>query len=466
MKIQKKIFIVFTISILGFVSIGILANYLLLEKYYMYKSHKEFIEMSQQIQKKVKKNNTNIDKYITRYDKKKNTRIIILNSAFKVEEISYYQRSGNTNIPLKRIKKLSEEKKDNIYICKIYEQKKSSSAKMFFLTVMEDGRYLFFMKNTKKVHESARIANKFYLIIGGLVLIASLCTTAVLSKKITKPVIIINEVTKEMARLNFENKIPENGKDEISELAHSINHMSTQLHNCISLMEQDIDNRKQLIRDLSHELKTPIAVIKGYADGLRYGVADNPDAINKYCGIIADECDNIDKMVKGMLELSQLEQVAVSLKIETIKVYDIITKLSLKYTNMLEQKKCKFIISCEKTTEVTADQKLFERIIDNLFGNAVKYVTDNGKIQITVYETESETYFCIFNTSKPIPKDKIDKIWDAFYKIDNSRKRNNGSHGIGLAIVKAAVSLHHGTVFAENKTEGVVFGCTFPKIIP
>lgn len=314
----------------------------------MYKSHKEFIEMSQQIQKKVKKNNTNIDKYITRYDKKKNTRIIILNSAFKVEEISYYQRSGNTNIPLKRIKKLSEEKKDNIYICKIYEQKKSSSAKMFFLTVMEDGRYLFFMKNTKKVHESARIANEFYLIIGGLVLIASLCTTAVLSKKITKPVIIINEVTKEMARLNFENKIPENGKDEISELAHSINHMSTQLHNCISLMEQYIDNRKQLIRDLSHELKTPIAVIKGYADGLRYGVADNPDAINKYCGIIADECDNIDKMVKGMLELSQLEQVTVSPKIETIKVYDIITKLSLKYTNMLEQKNANSLFLVKK----------------------------------------------------------------------------------------------------------------------
>lgn len=98
----------------------------------MYKSHKEFIEMSQQIQKKVKKNNTNIDKYITRYDKKKNTRIIILNSAFKVEEISYYQRSGNTNIPLKRIKKLSEEKRIIYIYVKSMNRRNHHPLKCFF----------------------------------------------------------------------------------------------------------------------------------------------------------------------------------------------------------------------------------------------------------------------------------------------------------------------------------------------
>lgn len=464
MKIQLKIFLIFTISIFSFLSIGLLCNYLLLEKYYIYKSKQEFISISQKIQKKIETKNNNIDKYITRYGKKNNVRIIILDSGLEAEAISYYQRNGNTNIPSKKIKKLAEEKKDMDYICKVYKQKKSSSAKMFFLSGTKNGKYILFMKNTKKVHESAMIANEFYLITGLFILIAGLFITAAFSRKITHPVIIMNKAAKEMANLNFGQKIPEKGKDEITELAHSINQMSVQLYNCISGMEKDINRRKQLIRDLSHELKTPVAVIKGYADGLIYGIADNKQAIEKYCNVIADECGRMDKMVKEMLELSKLEQTVITPDLKPVTIYSITENLALKYSRLIEEKNCQFSINGIKTVKIMADIKLLERIINNLLGNAVKYVNAGGKIAINIYENETGTEFSIFNTGKPVPEDKTDKIWDAFYKLDNARKRETEGHGIGLAIVKSAVTLHNGTVFVRNTEEGVIFGCTFPRL--
>lgn len=464
MKIQRKIFLIFVISIFSFLSIGILLNYLLLEKYYIYKSQQEFISISQKIQKKVNVKNDNIDTYITQYGKKNNVRIIILNSNLKTHAISYYQRKGNTNIPLKKIQKLIEEKKDNNYICKVYKQKKSSSAKMFFLSETKNGKYILLMKNTKKVHESAMIASKFYLLTGIFMLIAGLFITAAFSKKITQPIITMNKATREMASLHFEQKIPEKGKDEIAELAHSINQMSVQLHNCIDGMEKDINRRKQLIRDLSHELKTPVAVIKGYADGLLYGIADNKQIIEKYCTVIVNECERMDKMVKEMLELSKLEQAVITPNLQPVTIYSITENLALKYNRLIEEKNCQLSINGVKTAKIMADIKLLERIINNLLGNAVKYVTTGGKIEINIYEKKTGTEFSIFNTGKSIPEDKTDKIWDVFYKLDNARKRETEGHGIGLAIVKSAVVLHNGTVFVQNTKEGVIFGCIFPKL--
>lgn len=464
MKIHRKIFLIFVIGIFSFISIGLLLDYLLLEKYYIYKSQQEFINISQKIQKKLETKKNNIDKYITRYGKKNNVRIIVLNSCLEAEAVSYYQRNGNTNIPSEKIHKLAEEKKDSSYICKVYKQKKTSSAKMFFLSGTKNGKYILFMKNTKKVHESAMIANEFYLINGIFMLIAGLFITAAFSRKITQPVIIMNTAAREMANLNFGQKIPEKGRDEIAELAHSINQMSVQLYNCIDGMEKDINRRKQLIRDLSHELKTPVAVIKGYADGLMYGIADNKQAIEKYCKVISDECCRMDKMVKEMLELSKLEQAVITPELKPVTIYKFTENLALKYSRLIEEKNCQFSINGIKTVEIMADIKLLERIINNLLGNAVKYVTAGGKIEINIYENKTGTEFSIFNTSKPIPKDKKDKVWDVFYKLDNARKRETDGHGIGLAIVKSAVTLHNGTVFARNTKEGVIFGFIFPKL--
>lgn len=463
-KIQKKLFLIITANIFAFVLIGILANYLLLEKFFLYKSKKEFITMSLKIQEYAKNNPKNIKQYITRYGKKENIRIILFNSDLGVDAVSYYQRNKNTNIPINKVKQLLKSKKNNDYVYKIYRQNRTSSSKIFFLYQTSNNKYILLTKSTKGVQESAAIANEFYLIIGFIVLAAGLSATAFFSNKLTKPIIQMNEVTKEMAKLHFEQKLPEKGTDEIAELAQNINHMSVQLHDSISMLELDLQRRKQLIRDLSHELKTPIAVIKGYADGLRYGIADDMDTTEKYCRIISEECSRMDRMVKDLLELSRLEQCALSPKLERIPLYEMAEKLSLKYSRDIEQKACTFSILGEKTVAATADKKLLERIIDNLLGNAVKYADAHGQISVMLDESQTETTFAVFNTGTAIPESQSDNIWNVFFKLDESRKRERDGHGIGLAIVKSAVELHHGTVFVQNQKNGVIFGCSFPKI--
>ena len=231
-------------------------------------------------------------------------------------------------------------------------------------------------------------------------------------------------------------------------------------------MKDDVVLRKQLIRDLSHELKTPVAVIKGYAEGMCYGLAENEQERNQYCEIISRECDRIDQMVRDMLELSWLEQVAIVPRREKINVYPFAEQQLEKYQRRIEEKACSVELNGAVNDMICADQKLFERVFDNLVSNAVKYVNQQGIIEIRFIEKKQDAFFEVYNSGANIPEDQMDKIWNAFYKLDASRKRENGSHGIGLAIVKAILDLHGGSVFVKNEENGVRFGCIFPKTSP
>lgn len=463
MKIQKKTFLLFFACISVFVLAGILFNFLFLEKFYLYKTKQEFVVMSKEIQTKIETTGDDIEKYISKTGKKENIRILILDTAWNVQQMSYYQREDKSNIPLSKIKKMEKKRKQQPYICEIFELKNDTASKIIFLGKTKSNQYLVLMKNTNGVRESVAIANQFYLFIGGIMLFISIFLTALFSKKITRPIIKMCAITNEMEKLHFEHKIEVKSKDEVGELADSINHMAERLQEDIYTMQQDIVRRKQLVRDVSHELKSPIAVIKGYADGLQYGVADDKDSREKYCQIISNECDRMDQMVKDLLELSKLEQIVINPTKKNIHLYLFIKQLEEVYSNKMQEKGCKVTIHCNQSVIVEADEKMLEHIMTNLFGNAVKYVKNQGEIVVSVTEQDQGTRVEIYNTGDSIPNDDITKVWDVFYKVDKSRKREQDGHGIGLAIVKTAVELHHGTVFLENKGEGVSFGFFLPK---
>lgn len=463
MKIQKKTFLLFFACISLFVIAGILFNYLFLEKFYLYKTRQEFIVMSKEIQTKIETEEIDIEKYIVKTGKQENIRIVILDNDWTVEHMSYYQRKDNNNIPMSKIKKMEKKRKQQSYICEIFELKNDMASKIIFLGKTNSNHYLVLMKNTNGVRESVAIANQFYLFIGGIMLFISVFLTAFFSKKITNPIIKMCAITKEMEKLHFDNKIEVKTKDEVGELAESINHMAEQLQEDIYTMQQDIVRRKQLLRDVSHELKSPIAVIKGYSDGLQYGVADDRESREKYCHIISSECDRMDQMVKDLLELSKLEKIAIDLTKKNIALYPFIMQLEEVYSKKIQEKGCRVTIHCSSSAMVDADERMLDRIFTNLFGNAVKYVKNQGEIIVSVTEQEQGTLVDIFNTGENIPNDDIAKVWDVFYKVDKSRKREQDGHGIGLAIVKTAVELHQGTVFLENREEGVSFGFFLPK---
>lgn len=453
----------FFVSIALFVLAGILCNYLFLEHFFLYKTRQEFVTVSKDIQKNIEQKEKTLEEYINETGKQKNIRIILLDEEWNVQQISYYQREDNSNIPLKKIKNMEKRRKNGSYVCDIFEVKNESAFKILFLSKTKGQQYLVLMKNTSGVRESAAIANQFYLVNGGVMLVICGFTAAIFSRRITKSVVEMSAITREMARLHFEKKIEVNSKDEIGELAENINCMSEQLQENICTMQQDIVHRKQLVRNISHELKSPIAVIKGYADGLQYGVAEEKVQREKYCRIIAAECDRMDDMIRDLLELSRMEQVEIKPVKERVPLYPLIQQMEEAYDREIKEKKCQLCIQCALETTAEADIKMLERIVGNLFGNAVRYVKEGGIIRFIAVQEKEGTHVEVFNSGDKIPETELDKVWDIFYKVDKSRKRNREGHGIGLAIVKSAVELHQGTVFAENRQDGISFGFFLPE---
>lgn len=463
MKIQRKVFLIFTTVITVFVCAGISVNCLFLEKYYIYKEKKQLAACSIDLTEKMTLQSNGLEDYIAQYGKKEHIRIVILDSDLQVTMTSYYRRKDNSNVPLKKIQRLVKQKGSKQYICKVYSQKKQKTSQIFCLLETGDGAYIVCQKNTKGVKESAMAANEFYVMIGiGMILFGS-GVMAVFSRKITEPIVKMNRVTAAMSQLCFEERLEEKGNDEIGELARNINCMSEKLSASMDMLQQDVLRRKQLIRDLSHELKTPIAVIKGYTEGMCYGLAENQQEREQYGQIITEECDRMDRMIRDMLELSKLEQVRVELECSEVAVYPFVEAHLAKYSVQIERKQCAVRNECLQNDHMYADPALFERVFDNLVSNALRHVTQQGEIVISFRSNESENIFSVYNSGSGIPENMTDRLWDAFYKADASRKREDGGHGIGLAIVKAAVELQGGMVFVRNEKQGVVFGCSFPK---
>ena len=241
-----------------------------------------------------------------------------------------------------------------------------------------------------------------------------------------------------------------------------MNLISDKLSESMNELKSDLDKRNQLVRDMSHELKTPITAIKGYSEALKFGVCKNQEKTNQYYDIIVQECDRMNSLIYEMIELSKLESLADTLNIEEFDIRDVLEPLEEQYHYEMEKKKIEFRIELEQTMMI-GDCHLIGRAVKNLIENAVHYMKPNGYIRVSGYR-KGETYILkVFNTGSTIPKESLSAIWDVFYKVDESRKREKNTYGIGLAIVKSTVDLHHGYVEAVNLEDGVEFRIILPQ---
>ena len=278
-----------------------------------------------------------------------------------------------------------------------------------------------------------------------------------------------------MANLDFSQKyrIKDTG-DDVDNLGKSINTMSDKLEKTItelqknnSELEKDIERkskidemRKQFISDVSHELKTPIALIQGYSEGLLENVNSDEENRKFYAEVIQDEANKMDIMVKNLLELMKLEYGAKKLDNKHFNIVDLINEEVRKYTVMLNDNKIKVIFTLKEPVYVNADINMIEQVLNNYLSNAIKNNEEiNGKkiIKITIKIIDNKVRIYVFNTGKNIPSENMEKIWNRFYKEDTSRNREMGGTGIGLSLVKAIMNNYNNEYGAINKEEGVEF---------
>ena len=242
-----------------------------------------------------------------------------------------------------------------------------------------------------------------------------------------------------------------------------------QLRNTNIELEKDIEEkskidemRKSFISDVSHELKTPIALIQGYSEGLLENVNSDKESRRFYAEVILDETNKMDKLVKQLLELMKLEYGKREFNDTKFNIVELEKEVIRKSKVILEEEKIEIKFNQTEEINVYADDFYIEQVITNYITNAIKHVKEvNGqkiiKIENIVNIDKNKVRIKIFNTGDKIKEENIARIWNRFYKVDESRNRENGGTGIGLSFVKAIMSNYENNYGVVNKENGVEF---------
>ena len=231
----------------------------------------------------------------------------------------------------------------------------------------------------------------------------------------------------------------------------------------IEIKEKNEAMRKEFLSNVSHELKTPIALIQGYSEGLKESVNKDEESKDFYCDVIMDEASKMNKMVKKMLDLNQLEFGNTEFCYESFDIVGVIKNYLLNAEILCKQKGVTVKLDSDESVMVNADEYYSEEVFNNYFSNALNHVSGQMMIKVSVTEEDDRVRISVYNTGEHIPDDSMDRIWEKFYKVDKARTREYGGSGVGLSIVKAIVENMGQRYGVRNAEDGVEFFFTLAK---
>ncbi len=363
------------------------------------------------------------------------------------------------------------------FIIRRLKDKKTGVSYILLSAKLDNGYLLYIRIPVSSIEESVKISNNFLYLIAGFTILISAVIVTFVSRKFTDPILELNTIAKNMANLDFSHKyrITE-ADDEINNLGKSINLMSDKLESTIKQLrrtnielEKDIEEkskidemRKSFISDVSHELKTPIALIQGYSEGLLENVNTDDESRKFYAEVILDETNKMDKLVKQLLELMKLEYGKREFSDKEFNIVELEKEVIRKSKVMLEEKQVDVELKSPEEISVIADDFYIEQVITNYLTNAIKHVEEvDGKksiiIENVVNVEKNKVRIKVFNTGVNIKEEDLTRIWNRFYKVDESRNRADGGTGIGLSFVKAIMSNYKNDYGVINKDNGVEF---------
>ena len=274
-----------------------------------------------------------------------------------------------------------------------------------------------------------------------------------------------------MAALDFDAKYTSGGENEIGQLGEHFNQMSETLEKTISQLksannelQKDIEQkiridemRKEFLSNVSHELKTPLALIQGYAEGLKECINDDAESREFYCDVIMDEAGKMNVLVKKLLTLNQLEFGNEQVSLERFDIVPLIHGKIQSTQILAQQKEAAILYDGSDILPVWGDEFKVEEVLTNYLSNALNHVEGDKLICISAKVKDGKTRISVFNTGQPIPEADLDQIWVKFYKVDKARTREYGGSGVGLSIVKAIMDSFHQNYGVENREDGVEF---------
>lgn len=341
---------------------------------------------------------------------------------------------------------------------------------IFYKAIRVNGeiQYIFAMSSLQSIDEALNFISQYLLYMFVIAMILIFILSFFYSKMIAKPLINMNNAATKMAELDFSVKCDIQSNDELGSLSQSLNTLShnlesslTELRDTNSKLIDDIERekqqeliRKEFVANVSHELKTPLGIMKGFAEGIKDGIFE--DKKEYYLDVIIDEIEKMNVMIFDMLEISKLESKEYTLSKNVFEIDELLKKVKFRFDPMLNDNKLTATMDL-KPYKVFGDSSKIEQVLMNLFSNAIRYSAENEKIKVSVIENNEKIRVSIINSGSYIAEEDISKIWDRFYRVEKSRNKSQGGTGLGLLIVKNILELHESEYGVRNTKDGVEF---------
>ena len=337
--------------------------------------------------------------------------------------------------------------------------------------LLDNGTYFLSRIALEGIKASVALANRFLAYVGSFAVILSVIVIFYVAKKTTDPIMELCKISERMIHLDFEAKYQGHSKNEVALLGQNINELSRSLEKTISELKiannelkRDIQQkieldemRSEFLSNVSHELKTPIALIQGYAEGLLDRISDDQESRDFYCEVIVDEAAKMNEVVKKLMTLNELEFGHGQITMERFDIVLMITNYLKSAEILIKQRGAKIEFYETDAIFVWADEFKVIEVINNYFTNALNHVAENGTIRIKLEKFGKNLRVLVWNEGERIAQENIPYLWDKFYKVDKARTRAYGGNGIGLSIVKAIMAAHNQDYGVENHENGVYF---------
>ena len=479
-SIKRQFAGIFGLLMVGTILFCWFINNTFLERYYMKDKQKALLETYQVLNRASNEDKIGTDEFDIEFQKicgRYNVSFILLDAKSKTLKTSTPDYSTLSRRLLNNLfeqnyedndRLLQKGEKDEIQIA---TDDRINTDFLEMWGVLDNGNLFLLRCPLESIRESVNLANRFLAYVGFGAAIVSAVIVLIISGKITKPIKELTEISERMIHLDFEAKYTGKSKTEIALLGQNINELSCTLEQTISELksannelQRDIEKknkidemRKEFLSNVSHELKTPIALIQGYAEGLKEGISDDEESRDFYCEVIMDEASKMNNMVKKLLTLNQLEFGNDNVTMERFDIVSLIKNYLQSAEILCRQKDVKVIMKEYQPIYVWADEFMVEEVFGNYFSNAMNHVADDKVIDVKLLVKEKTVRISVFNTGEPIPEESISHIWEKFYKVDKARTREYGGSGVGLSIVKAIMDALNREYGVENYNNGVEF---------
>lgn len=365
---------------------------------------------------------------------------------------------------------------DKYTLQKVYDERLGD----YYLEIwgtLDNGYSIILRTPIQGIKDNVNISTTLIKYVGGAILIVGIISAFVVSTYITRPIKQLSDIAERMSEMDFDARYEGSDKGEIGLLGKSMNNMSEKLeHNIAELkkanleLKKDIDKKEKLeimrtdfLSNVSHELKTPIALIQGYAEGLKEGITDDPESMGFYCDVIMDEANKMNTMVKRLLTLNQIEFGNDEPDMERFNINELIASVVDANAIRAGQKNMSIVFNNRNEQNfVWADEYKTEEVLTNYISNALNHCDGKQAIEVRTSKSEDGATLTVtvYNSGRNIAEEDLERIWEKFYKTDKARTREYGGNGIGLSIVKAIMESMGQEYGVRNVSDGVVFWFT------